>query len=854
MTSSRIRLALAMLVVLPHAASTQQREAVLKQINEPHPYYFREMYLPQATSGPSAVTWSPDGREVIFAMRGSLWRQALGTTTATQLTAGPGYDHQPDWSPDGKRVAFVRYDHDAMELASLELATGIVTPLTQGGAVNVEPRWSPDGARIAFVTTQFEGRFNVAVLTVGPDGHAGELRRVTPSRDSHLPRYYYSMYDQYLSPTWSADGRELIIISNRGHIWGAGTFHRLAIDAPESMREIHDEETNWRARPDWAHDGKRIVYSSYAGRQRNALWLMTAEGGHPFELTYGDYDATDPRWSPDGTQIAYISNDGGNSSLWTIELPGGKRTALRQDKLAYGAPMAKLDINLRTVNGADADARVAVVTADGRSWVPDGALRHADDNFDRRERPFEIGYFHAHGRASVMLPAGDVTVLVSKGLEYAAESRTLTVAAPRTKAAPQPVTFTLRRIADLPAAGWYSGDLHVHMNYGGHYVVTPKELAFQARAEDVHVIEALIVNKEDRVPDIAWFTGRPDAASTPGTLIVFGQEFHTSYWGHTGLLGLTDHVLLPDYAGYTGTAAASLLPMNADVLTLAHAQGALGGYVHPFDELIDPADSASPLHHELPVDVALGLVDYMEILGFADHRSTAAVWYKLLNCGYRLPAGAGTDAMTNFASLRGPVGLNRVFVRSGPGKLDHARFLAALKAGRSFATNGPLLEMTVNGREIGGDVALKSAAKLTVQARMRSTVAVDRVELVVNGTVVDSLPLSADHKSAAGTRTISVDKSSWVLLRAWSAHAQAPVLDMYPYATTSPVYVTIAGRAQRSAADAQYFLAWLSRLAADAEAHQGYNTAAEKAHVAGTIRLARVEFVRRLEQAQAAGQ
>ncbi len=74
---------------------------------------------------------------------------------------------------------------------------------------------------------------------------------------------------------------------------------------------------------------------------------------------------------------------------------------------------------------------------------------------------------------------------------------------------------------------------------------------------------------------------------------------------------------------------------------------------------------AAPLHSELPVDVALGLVDYMEILGFSDHRNTAAVWYKLLNCGFRIPAGAGTDAMTNYASLRGPVGLNRVYVKAG---------------------------------------------------------------------------------------------------------------------------------------------------------------------------------------------
>ena len=172
MTSTRPHLAALALALLAAAAAAQQREPVLKQINEPHNYYFREMFLPQVTSGPSSVTWSPDGRDVIYAMQGALWRQQLGATVATQLTWGPGYDHQPDWSPDGKRVAFARYDRDAVELESLDLATGAVTPLTQNGAVNVEPRWSPDGAHIAFVTTQFEGRFNVAIIAVGSDGRA----------------------------------------------------------------------------------------------------------------------------------------------------------------------------------------------------------------------------------------------------------------------------------------------------------------------------------------------------------------------------------------------------------------------------------------------------------------------------------------------------------------------------------------------------------------------------------------------------------------------------------------------------------------------------------------------------------
>ena len=81
-----------------------QREQVLNQIKVPHDYYFREMYLPQLTTGPSSVSWSPDGEEVVYSMAGSLWRQRVNEGNATQLTNGPGYDYQPDWSSDGSLI------------------------------------------------------------------------------------------------------------------------------------------------------------------------------------------------------------------------------------------------------------------------------------------------------------------------------------------------------------------------------------------------------------------------------------------------------------------------------------------------------------------------------------------------------------------------------------------------------------------------------------------------------------------------------------------------------------------------------------------------------------------------------
>src|SRR6202162_1370374 len=104
--------------------ASAQRLPVLGQINLPHPYYFREMYLPQLTSGPSSVSWSPDSQEVIYSMGGSLWRQKIDSGVARQLTDGNGYDYQPDWSPDGKSIVYCSYQNDAIELWQLDLASG----------------------------------------------------------------------------------------------------------------------------------------------------------------------------------------------------------------------------------------------------------------------------------------------------------------------------------------------------------------------------------------------------------------------------------------------------------------------------------------------------------------------------------------------------------------------------------------------------------------------------------------------------------------------------------------------------------------------------------------------------------
>jgi TolB protein len=824
-------------------AASGQRQPVLKQIDVPHPYYFREMYLPQLTMGASSVAWSPDSKSVIYSMAGSLWLQKINSQTAEQLTAGPGYDYQPDWSADGRWIVYAKYNKDAVELWGLDLASKKAQTLTQNGSVNVEPRFSPDGKRVAFVSTSYHGRFHIFVGRF-EDGKLQDMQRITGENRSSLPRYYYSVFDHEISPTWSRDGAELLFISNRGHIYGTGGLWRMKAEPGAEARELHYEETAWKARPDFSPDGKRIVYASYLGQAWHQLWVMPAQGGDPFPLSYGDFDNINPRWSPDGQKIAFISNRDGNTSLWIAQVPGGSQRQILVKERQYLAPMGHLNLTVLDASGHATSARVFVAGEDGRAYAPDDAWMHADDSFDRGEKAFESHYFHTTGKAELTVPPGHMTVEVMKGFEHRFERQTIEVKAGQRAA----VTIQLRTL-DLPqnpGSHWVSGDVHVHMNYGGAYRNAPARLVFQTTAENLPIVQDLVVNKEQRIPDIGYFRTTLDPASTSSNLLLHGQEFHTSYWGHLGLLHLTRNFLLPDYVAYPDTAAASLFPTNATVADLAHEQGGLVGYVHPFDTYPDPSKDA--LTDELPVDVALGKVDYIEVLGFADHKSTAKVWYQLLNCGFHLPTAGGTDAMANFASLRGPVGLNRVYVNVLHGPLDIEPWLQNLKQGRTFATNGPLLGFSLGGRGVGDEVHLPAGThEVQFTAWLRSIVPVDHLEVICNGRVARDLKLTDSRTSLSTEGTLPISTSGWCVLRASNDEAVYPVLDLYPYATTSPIYVTVAGSKIQAKDDASYFIAWINRLVAAATANTDWNDDQEKQIVVDQLSRARMVYEQMLK-------
>src|SRR5258707_4914767 len=181
--------------------------------------------------------------------------------------------------------------------------------------------------------------------------------------------------------------------------------------------------------------------------------------------------------------------------------------------------MGRLTLHVVDSRGQPVAARVFAMGADGRAYAPDYAWMHADDSFDRSERAFEAHYFDTEGASELTVPPGTVQVDVMRGFEYAFEQNKIEVKAGETAS----LTVHLHPLIPYEPAEWISGDVHTHMNYAGTYRNTPAHLVEQATAENLAIVEDLVVNKEQRIPDIAYFSPQLDKASTLNQLLLHGQ-------------------------------------------------------------------------------------------------------------------------------------------------------------------------------------------------------------------------------------------------------------------------------------------------------------------------------------------
>jgi hypothetical protein len=521
-----------------------------------------------------------------------------------------------------------------------------------------------------------------------------------------------------------------------------------------------------------------------------------------------------------GAAVERVELDGADPAF-TVALDG--RT-LRVEGAARSAPAAELRLT------APACVRWSVTDAGGGAWFPEGVL----PKWDYHHRPF----FHAH-EATLAVPAEPLVVACARGLEFdRTEQEVAPDAGQRLEVAGSPA-----RLFDPTAHGWYGGDLHVHMNYGGDLVCAPQDAARMQRGEGLHLANFVAGNGQTSLvydrelleatagTDLPWSTGEMVARA--------GVEYRNDLLGHVHALG-PSRPPARYFTGHERSDHPEDWPPNKVACQELRDLGATVGYAHPAASEFPPDWSPSRFlamprsveARELIADAALGVVDSIDVMSPFNHEGAVFLYHRLLSCGLRLAATAGTDVFLSFSHgpevASNPPGWGRVYAQLGGRPLSVAGFQEAIRAGRTMVTNGPWLELEVNGHGPGAALDLAAGDQLDVRAR---TAGPGAEHLTLVGP--DGVMAEGDELGELRLET-SVEGPTWIAAVARGGR-NPNTLDVSVLAHTSPVYVDVAGQRVARAADARWCLEFLDALEQFVREHGRFEAATRAAHLGDLV-------------------
>ena len=239
----------------------------------------------------------------------------------TNLTKNDGSDKEPNWSPDGMRLAFSSNRGGAYQIYTMNLNGSRLRKLTDSAAVDGGPRWSPDGSRIAFYSFRDRVRGLLWLMDANgsdPTALLGELL-IDPSGRclGGFPG------------GWFPDGNRLVFRGSQGDI---SALQVCAIDSDGSDAEVLlSEKQTFSIDPAVSRDGRRIAFTT--NRDDNIeIYVMDADGGSLRRLTNDEAIDLQPTWSPDGRQIAFISDRDGDFEIYVMDADGGNLRQLTRNR------------------------------------------------------------------------------------------------------------------------------------------------------------------------------------------------------------------------------------------------------------------------------------------------------------------------------------------------------------------------------------------------------------------------------------------------------------------------------------------------------------------------------------------
>ena len=506
----------------------------------------------------------------------------------------------------------------------------------------------------------------------------------------------------------------------------------------------------------------------------------------------------------------------------------------RSAQIAFNVGQGTQDVGYRndvSILFTAQPARLMTIRVSDENGKPGVASLLIRDRFDRiypnpakrlaPDFPFQPQIYRSDGE-SIRLPDGDYTVVSSGGPEYTSLTKRFSVRAND----PRELSFALERWIDPPRLGWYSGDHHIHAAGCSHYQnptegVLPEDMMRQILGEALN-IGSVLTWGPCYYYQKQFFTGQDNPLSKPDRVMHYDLEvsgFPSSHAGHLVLLGLKDQ-------DYPKTHRIEDWPSwDLPILTWAKSQGAVVGFAHSgFGLQVQDRELPS---YEMPPFDGIGANEYIVDVthpNSVDFMSTVntpsvwelSIWYHTLNVGFRTRISGETDFPCVYDSR---VGLGRTYAQIDR-PMSFQGWLNGLRSGRSYVSDGKshLLDFSVNGVEVGRNGSeLKVSGGQTVRARLRvaaflspqpdesvrtrppdqqpywdverARIGTTRdvpLELIVNGKVVASKPVTADGVLREVTFDVPIERSSWIAAR------------ILPSAHTNPVFALVDGKPIRA--------------------------------------------------------
>lgn len=759
---------------------------------------------------------SPDGKSIVFSWQGSLWINPLPNGPLQQLTSSAAYDIEPTWSPDGKRVAYIHsppFTTGLLNLINVETKEAI--PLPKKVIARGKLYFHPDGSQIL-------ANFYLPSKKMGLSWFHLKTGELSPL---HSPPQYIRWHALSGDGTTVAYATTMDLVGQQtGNNGPQADLWKLPATGGQPQKIMQFPSRIYDLA--WIGKKRELLVVSELGGVHNDVWKVPLDDPLRLmkKLTFGQGDEDRPSTDSSGKHVLYTDNHQGLTQLVLQNLDSKDRKVVH-----YSRPKVN-QLRLSTIDELTTKpvtTRVVIKSDKQQYFTPLDALyrisiRDADC------------FFYCRGQCEVDLPPGTYQITVQRGFEYRPVHTNIKI----DEHGPQEIhkSITVKRWINQPAKGWYSGENHIHANYGyGHWYNQPQTVLAQCAGENLNVCNLVVANSDtDAVFDREFFRGRPDRLSTQETILYWNQEFRSTFWGHMTLVNLKQ-LVEPIFTGFKNTTNPWDVPTNSDVALETHRHHGHTNYTHPFRHLDDPYKGPYSAKG-IPVDVALGHIDSLDIN--TGYPTPLGAWYQFLNCGFHLPASAGTDCFLNRIRSRYP-GEDRVYVNID-GPLNYQKWIAGLRAGRSFVTNGPMLEFQVNDKMAGTVIKLAQPGNVHLKATGVSQFPLELGELVLNGKVIAKTKPNKKGELVFD-EPVNIEESGWIAFRV-SGPKHADHHSYRLYAHSNPVYLEVADHPLDSSMEAELFLAWIDRLEMELHQRNRIPTPEQHEHVHNQLNRARAVY------------